>query len=910
MNKILFLNKFNNYFNRIIKKYETREDYISHSQYSLLYTSNNFNPNDGITTTFILGKGQLTEFMATATGVDYVVVLSESDDPETIVSRWFVMETRRTRGNQYELVLRRDVIADNFNSLLTCPAFIQRGMVENDNPLILNDEGMSFNEIKTEETLLKDNTKSAWVVGYLAKDEIRKTTEYQVEEQALDDSVTLSDISTMTGIDEDTLVEVLQEGRVYHYVNGTFTYKAWINLVDATNQELYVSDIRKDGFALDHSNQGGTNHNPTTDCFCKIPIVNEANLWKYNAGVAGVWFDNQIEANKTALKNDWSSFTGEDYIDASMMAKLFKIANDKTPIYINGVYKKLVINVSDSQVRSFYVSANRTPYSTILTNFYNYYNSQANIDMYDLNLNSGAKFFLNNVHLTEFEAHLEELSDEDNVSAVKMKFSSTSNICSDQVYDMFAIPANDLQLSGSFKCNGSVAQKLARAVIQQATDKSVYDIQLLPYCPMPEIISDNGVNLSNATEHYDYDYIYMTDRKRVGGPVANAGWTITPGNPVTGVTHSVLSNVETLINYWWEAEYPSKLISVTLNNIGTATSPHLELTVTAASAQDIYDAKVSLYAFYEKAGQKANISIVIYPKKASFSVNIGESLSLRDSMKVEALCNKYRLVSPNYQGSFDFNLAKNGGTCAGFIAECTYKPYTPYIKVAPQFSWMYGTNYGDCRGLICGGDFSLGRVSDAWTEYQLQNKNYQNIFNRDIQSLDLQQDIYRRQQYVSGAIGQFVDSAKGFGAGAMAGPWGAAIGATVMGGASTAGYALDMPMMEQQLVDQRQLVIDKFNYQLGNIKALPYTITKVGAFDINSKIWPFLEYYTCSQEEKDALQLKIDYQSMTVMRVDTLDKYMGSGFFTKAELIRNENIGEDAHMFNEIYNELMKGVYA
>ena len=144
----------------------------------------------------------------------------------------------------------------------------------------------------------------------------------------------------------------------------------------------------------------------------------------------------------------------------------------------------------------------------------------------------------------------------------------------------------------------------------------------------------------------------------------------------------------------------------------------------------------------------------------------------------------------------------------------------------------------------------------------------------------------------------------------MAGPWGAAIGATVMGGASTAGYAVDMPMMEQQLVDQRQLVIDKFNYQLGNIKALPYTITKVGAFDINSKIWPFLEYYTCSQEEKDALQLKIDYQSMTVMRVDTLDKYMGSGFFTKAELIRNENVGEDTHMFNEIYNELMKGVYA
>ena len=81
-------------------------------------------------------------------------------------------------------------------------------------------------------------------------------------------------------------------------------------------------------------------------------------------------------------------------------------------------------------------------------------------------------------------------------------------------------------------------------------------------------------------------------------------------------------------------------------------------------------------------------------------------------MKIDSQTDFYRLVSPNYQGSFDFNVARNGGRVEGFIADCTYKPYTPYIRVAPQFAWLYGTEYGDARGLICSGDFSIGFYTD------------------------------------------------------------------------------------------------------------------------------------------------------------------------------------------------------
>jgi hypothetical protein len=133
-------------------------------------------------------------------------------------------------------------------------------------------------------------------------------------------------------------------------------------------------------------------------------------------------------------------------------------------------------------------------------------------------------------------------------------------------------------------------------------------------------------------------------------------------------------------------------------------------------------------------------------------------------------------------------------------------------------------------------------------------------------------------------------------------------GAVVGGIGSGIGYAADMSLMERGLQEQRQFSIDKFRMQLGNIQALPYTLTKVGAFNINSKVFPFLEYYTCSEQEKEALKMKIQYEGMTVGVVDILGNYM-SGGYVQADLIRNESIIEDSHLLDDIYIELTKGVY-
>ena len=93
---------------------------------------------------------------------------------------------------------------------------------------------------------------------------------------------------------------------------------------------------------------------------------------------------------------------------------------------------------------------------------------------------------------------------------------------------------------------------------------------------------------------------------------------------------------------------------------------------------------------------------------------------------------------------------------------------------------------------------------------------------------------------------------------------------------------------------------------------MPYTLTNIGAFNINSKIYPFLEIYTPTEEELSAFENKIRWESMTVMRIDTMRNFwrkFDELCYFKAELIRCDDIAENNHMLNAIYEEILKGVY-
>jgi hypothetical protein len=170
---ILLLRGYNNYFNRIKKSEETISDYKTASTSYLEYGNVNFDYQDGILTSLVVGNEQQLEQN------DHILDFESGDSPDYLIvhdntnikSRWFVIECVKIRGGQYKLALKRDVLVDFNIKIMNSPCFVEKGFINDVNdPLLLNSEGMSFNQIKQNEISIRDNTNCAWLVGYLHKD--------------------------------------------------------------------------------------------------------------------------------------------------------------------------------------------------------------------------------------------------------------------------------------------------------------------------------------------------------------------------------------------------------------------------------------------------------------------------------------------------------------------------------------------------------------------------------------------------------------------------------------------------------------------------------------------------------------------------------------------------------------------
>ena len=184
-------------------------------------------------------------------------------------------------------------------------------------------------------------------------------------------------------------------------------------------------------------------------------------------------------------------------------------------------------------------------------------------------------------------------------------------------------------------------------------------------------------------------------------------------------------------------------------------------------------------------------------------------------------------------------------------------------------------------------------------------------FNRQIQNMEVQNNVARLNDVLSATVGSI--------AGGVAGSeLGGALGAAAGLGLTAAAGAADYQINEQLRNENMDYTKDMFGYQLGNIKAVPDGLSKTTAYTKNNKYFPFLEFYTCTDEEKNALQNKLKYNGMTVMAIGKLRGYIGNNWeyngikskgYIKGSIIRIENISEDTHYFNAIADEIFKGVY-
>ena len=273
-------------------------------------------------------------------------------------------------------------------------------------------------------------------------------------------------------------------------------------------------------------------------------------------------------------------------------------------------------------------------------------------------------------------------------------------------------------------------------------------------------------------------------------------------------------------------------------------------------------------------------------------------------------CDMYRIVSPNYSGQFEFSVAKNGGV-KYFSVAMSMKPYNPFIRVAPNFKELYGREFRDARGLVCGGDFSLPIVTDQFVQYEINNKNYANIFDRQIQNMEFNNTVAQAEDIVGAITGTLTGAASG-GAMMYTSGFGAlGAGAAIGAGITAASGVADIVVGNLQRREQMSYAKDMYNMNLGNVQALPYTLTKVSAFNYINKIFPLVEYYSCTEEERLIFNRKIKFEGMTVGAIGTLKEFTANGsesYFKGSVVIWNDDYDEDYHMANDASSELEKGI--
>ena len=989
--------RYNNYFDRMHRrKFDTIEQwqqYFHDSSYNPPYpftgyigfttktdNSVNFNHGDGVNTSVILGRDQLTKTyplnpsqeyhyaddydqkIQNPLSYDYLVEYklvaveyedySDPDNPKTVqttvkmvVSCWFIMGAQEIRQGQYKYTLRRDVISEYFDmnwaqesnpdldmTYYSLPALIKKGYVDDTNPLILNQESITVNQIKKEEILLKDESETAWIVGYMSKDTgVADSFDVQAVAETFSDYVTLEDLATELNLAPEDLSSILMprdESTPTLFLDNNVEIVAWINDPNNNSYEWKMhtgsyNNLQSFTRAFEPTS---VSHNPTSDCFAKIS--------KYYKPDGAPWMQAMNE-NISIIRNNWETFTGHPLFKKEVYNRLHSMSkyNNKSILYINGTYYYICEKNTTPQGGNRYeFSKNSGGFNTICNSYItkqNALNPYANV----VALTGGKIFLYANEISTVF--YLEKITDTSVIPGASLVMSSTRNALVSEPYDMFAMPFNSVKAitNTTYDLVGDYSLKLAMEMAKKL-DKNLYDIQLLPYCPFQDantgtILRDNTIDLSTLREGYDYNWITEDGATLNRNVEASPETPISSGTITTNVVLSTNIDNTTVTNVTYQVVRGVLTQGEPLTITHSADSNGYAV-ITTSNFEYVYDAEdpdtIPVIQFtITFTQQDYPVSIVLYPKSNSSSFTIDHKIQMKDSKKIELICNQYRLCSPNYQGSFDFNVAKNGGIVNGFVVNFTYKPYTPYIRVAPIFDGLYGGEYQDCRGLNCGGDFSIGFVNSSWENYQLNNKNYQNIFNREIQNLDVQQSIQRIQQPWALTAGAVASTTQGAATGVMAtgSPWGALIGLGT-GGASLAGGLADLNLMEKQLIEQRQYAIDKYQLQLGNVQALPYTLTKVGAFTVTSKFWPFVEYYTCTDEEKETLEYKFHYEGYNLNIVSNVFNYIDykNGSYIQADLIRsvNHRLNEDLEDVNTdilgntsiveaVYLEFSKGLY-
>lgn len=787
----IYLLSYNNYYNRQYKREENLGAYLSYVVYQVAGV-NTWANGDGVDNSWTTGI--VSEDIA---GVDYMLTCTG----DKILGRWFVIEKNEISKNRYRLTLRRDLLAESLPGIENDAFFAERCILPDTSPYIYNAEDFRVNRIKKKETLIKDKTGVPWIIGYFNKEIENKPITGNLDATA------------------DITVDSLQNWTFYEYISNPFN---GFCPDEAVNLTLYWTNVEYS--------------------YAAIPnwlIYEESSYERKSTG--STWRRYIYSTPKREFNRNFANgylYNGEgcptfaqvlsalsQNICASAIRTAMNIKSDsetKSLYALNGAvihetnsnkYYKINI-ISSSQQLSETINnleTSRAGVSTINAICTNQLKGLLNVG-----IETQRNLFTMRANVTQSFITLEDITA--SVATLSYSIPTGHRNTEDAPYDILAIPYGVFNGTGNEKLAMSAINALI-ATYNVGTSSPVFDVQLLPFCPLFET--------DPAKLTADVDYI------QIKGP-----------------------NSESLGN--------------------------------------VYFSSRSTFA-------------LSLPLETPVSVQ---------NPKIENVCDVYRLVSPNYNGQFEFTAAKNGGLSV-INVDATYIPFNPFIRIAPAFGGLYGAEFKDARGLICGGDFSLPIITSAWVSYQQNNKQYQNIFDRQIKNLEFTQEQQRIQERWNAATGAVSGGMQGAQMGAAAGPWGAVAGAVIGAGASLAGASLDQYYNELARREAIGYSKDVHRLNLQSIEAQPDSLARTTAFNAINKIFPILEYFTCTDEEKNAIAKSIAENSMRAGFVTTIAEISQNRWvygdledrgYIAGKLIR-ASMNEDPHYLTALNAELLTGFY-
>lgn len=907
----VYLLNFNNYYNRrVLTGYNTVLGYINAGyQVGTTVLNCNFEYKDGINSEITVNQSYVSSGTKLAEP-DYLIVAErDSSGNETgSFSRWFILDSDLVRGNQYHMTLKRDICVDYNNYLMESTYFVERGWANPDTDLIFNSENQAYSQVKTNQTPLYDETKGPWIVGYIPRNAGKL--------DGTSKTVTTTAFSTA-----DMEVNGIANWEYYQYVgsNPSHTYLIGSNqvttspirwLVELPVTVLY-NNIRGN-YILDMPfNLLNKTHwtTPTT-------TENKNYVWPNTV------FDSQSVSDGIIMR----AFESDKNTDTYWYNQICTTYN--YGIKIQSIAQQTIFPAFGT-IRNR-IESNMSTYSTAYNNLVNAVKAQVNIDDNAVNNlianisghtikdTSTGKIYTVSINQNYTSVDVEPTSGSIYTLANDLLYgiSSIQVTSGGTVYAQASLDAGSLatrtKYLSSFRVyictytiNLTEAQQVHATIPANNSRQHLYDAPYDMFC-IPysgalfiknvdlNIYPNIGAGLAIATEMSNLFTEEIYDLQ------------ILPYCPCRDyiVYNQALTSYEFNLTQAGQisASYGNALVTPILNSSNTAIN----------------------YIIWCRQSNQPNFILQNLNDNNVIQRYSIEVPSNERTLKESCELDMYRLCSPNYASIFEFNAAKNRGV---EYFECcfNYKPFNPYIKIRPHFNALYGINARDARGLILQGDFSVPMLTNTWAEYERQNKNYLNSFNREIESLEVSQDVERVEQKWKVGTSTVKGAAAGATAGAIAGSVvpvigtgiGAAAGAVVGGATSLATGIIDWVNGERLRNDALDKAKDLFNYNIENIKAISSTIRNVGCLTYDNLMVPILEYYTAPDVEVQTFRLKMKYYGNTINRLEEGLLNVtepNNETFVQGYLLRlgtNINITDEAdnHLAMELSSEISKGLY-